>query len=231
MVGWAAAGASVALMSWAVRGKASAVFGPSVYRGDPSRSALALTFDDGPSESTPALLELLERYNVPATFFQCGANVLRLPAAAREVAAAGHEIGNHSHTHPPMWLRMPRFIQDEFRSAQETIAAIAGRSPVLLRAPFGVRWFGYREAQERLGLLGVMWTVLARDWKLPASAVVSRLLRGASNGAILCLHDGRRLQARPDVSATIEAVREIVPRLQDRGFSFQTVSQLLCLKN
>ena len=73
-------------MAWAARGRSSAVFGPSVHRGGRTRPEIALTFDDGPSESTPALLEILAAHGVPATFFQCGANVLRLPAVAREVA-------------------------------------------------------------------------------------------------------------------------------------------------
>src|SRR5215472_781176 len=92
--------ASAAFLAWAVRGRSASVFAPSVWRGPRDRAAVALTFDDGPSEDTPRLLEILDRYRVAATFFQCGANVERLPAVAREVRAAGHEIGNHTQTHP-----------------------------------------------------------------------------------------------------------------------------------
>src|ERR1051326_877558 len=94
-----AIGAAFAGMGWAVRGRASSVFGPSVWHGDRGRRSIALTFDDGPSESTPQILEILEDYGVPAAFFQCGANVERLPKVARAVRKAGHEIGNHSHSH------------------------------------------------------------------------------------------------------------------------------------
>src|SRR5215469_18470833 len=80
-----------ALLGWAVRGRSSRVFGPSVWRGSRARRTLALTFDDGPSESTPAILEILGRYGVSATFFQVGLNVERLPAVARSVREAGHE--------------------------------------------------------------------------------------------------------------------------------------------
>src|SRR5580658_2975401 len=102
LIGAGAAGvlATAGLLGHAVRGRTSTFFGPSVYRGNRSRPAIALTFDDGPSESTPELLELLHGLGVQATFFQCGANVRRLPGIAREVIAAGHEIGNHSDTHP-----------------------------------------------------------------------------------------------------------------------------------
>ncbi|PYT26969.1 MAG: polysaccharide deacetylase family protein, partial [Acidobacteria bacterium] len=82
-----------ALMAYAVRGKSSTLFAPSVYRGPAARRAIALTFDDGPSESTPALLRMLADQDVPATFFQCGGNVERLPEIAREAARCGHEIG------------------------------------------------------------------------------------------------------------------------------------------
>src|SRR6185369_52482 len=108
-------------MGYAVRGRSSTVFGPSIYHGDRSRPALALTFDDGPSESTPALLEILAEHNVLATFFMCGKNVRRLPAVARAVAAAGHEIGNHSDSHPRFDFKSPEFIYGELALAQETI--------------------------------------------------------------------------------------------------------------
>ena len=88
------------LLAYAVRGRSSSVFGPSVYHGNRARAAIALTFDDGPSESTPALLRILDRHQVPATFFMCGQNVERLPAIAHSVAQSGHEIGNHSDSHP-----------------------------------------------------------------------------------------------------------------------------------
>src|ERR1700738_1083883 len=94
-----AAGAGVcaasAFMAWAVRGRSSSVFGPSVWRGPRDRRTVALTFDDGPSERTPRVLAPRARSGVPATFFQCGANVRRLPEVARAVRGAGHLIGNH----------------------------------------------------------------------------------------------------------------------------------------
>lgn len=225
------AGAAAASMAWAVRGRSSRVFGPSVHRGPRDRRALALTFDDGPSEDTPRILEALARHGARATFFQCGANAERLPAIARAVAGAGHEIGNHSHTHPLYCLESPRAIVRDLERAQAAIAAAAGVTPRLLRAPFGVRWFGLREAQRRLGLMGVMWTVIGYDWKATADAVLIRMAAGAGNGAILCLHDGRELQKRPDIGVTVAALRRLVPMLIDQGYRLETVSQLLCPKS
>nr|AER58199.1 polysaccharide deacetylase [uncultured Acidobacteriota bacterium] len=226
--GAAAVCASMGILAYAVRVPSSAMLAPSVYKGSSARRAIALTFDDGPSESTPELLEILARHNVPATFFQCGANVRRLPRISRQVASGGHEIGNHTDTHPRLYLRSRQFIEGELARAQETIEQTAGVRPRLFRAPYGARWFGLRQAQQRLGLLGVMWTTLALDWKWPESRVVQRLLDGVRNGAIFCLHDGRRLEPRPDIRATLGAVREVLPKLMEQGFHFEKVTDILC---
>jgi peptidoglycan/xylan/chitin deacetylase (PgdA/CDA1 family) len=224
----AAAGAASAFMAWAVRGRSAAVFGDSVWHGPRDRRALALTFDDGPSESTPAILECLANYRARATFFQCGANVERLSEIARSVVAAGHEIGNHSFSHPYLFLRTPSGIEAEVRRAQDSIRKHTGFRPVWFRAPFGVRWFGLGSAQRRLQLAGVMWTAIGYDWSLRADQVVARMAEAASNGSILCLHDGRELQQKPDVRNTVESVRRLVPLLLERGFEFETVSRLIC---
>jgi len=215
-------------MAWAVRGRSSTVFGPSVWRGEPGRKSLALTFDDGPSPATPSILEILTGYGVAATFFQIGSSVVSHPEIARAVTAAGHELGNHSHTHPNFALTRPSFITAEFQKAQDAITEAAGKRPQLLRAPYGVRWFGFREMQNLLNLKGVMWSVIGRDWTLPAEAIASRVLGRVSSGDIICLHDGRGTLKDPDVRPTVEAVRRIVPELLEKGYHFETVSQLLC---
>ena len=228
-VAWTAtaAGLSVAAAAWAVRGRSSNVFGPSVWRGPASKRALALTFDDGPSESTQEILALLDRFGARATFFQCGANAERLPSAAHAVSQAGHEIGNHTYSHARLWLRPPSFIEAEIARAQQTLTEVHGAPPRLFRAPFGVRWPGVGEAQRRHDLLDVMWTVLGRDWIAAGADVAAKLKCGARPGAIFCLHDGRELSAKPDISATLAALRETLPMLRDDGYEFNTVSGLL----
>jgi peptidoglycan/xylan/chitin deacetylase (PgdA/CDA1 family) len=225
------AGAAVAVgagLAYAARSRSSTLFAPSVYHGDCNRRSIALTFDDGPSPSTARVLELLARYGIPATFFVCGTQVRRNPNILRNTVAAGHEIGNHSDTHARLWMRSPGFIYDELERAQEAIREHAGVTPALFRAPYGVRWFGLREAQRRLNLLGVMWTAIGRDWRLPGPAVAERIVGGASNGAIICLHDGRELDPNPDIGSTLDALERAIPILLERGFRFETVNQLLC---
>jgi peptidoglycan-N-acetylglucosamine deacetylase len=220
-------GAAVGLAAYAVRGKSSSLIAPSLYHGDRTRPSLALTFDDGPSESTPALLELLAEHNIKATFFMCGANVRRLNSIAREVASAGHEIGNHSDSHAPLYFKSPEFIFRELALAQETINKITRLTPRFFRAPYGVRWPGLRRAQNRLCLTGVMWTAIARDWKWPSPRISRLLLSRAASGGILCLHDGRELKRSPDIRATLDALEFALPILKARGFSFETVSQII----
>ena len=217
-------------MAWAVRGRSAAVFGQSVWRGPRDRRAVALTFDDGPSESTPLILDILERYGARATFFPCGSNVDRLPEIAVEVAARGHEIGNHSYGHPYLFLRSPEGILAELERAQESIGRHTGVRPAWFRAPYGARWFGLGQAQRKLKLTGVMWTAIGYDWKLRANEVAARMAARSSSGAILCLHDGRELRRNPDVSVTVEAVRLLVPRLREQGYEIETIGRLLCPK-
>jgi peptidoglycan/xylan/chitin deacetylase (PgdA/CDA1 family) len=218
----------VAGMAWAVRGRSSSVFGPSVWRGSPGRKSIALTFDDGPTPGTLQILEVLRQYRVPATFFQIGVQVAARPELARAVCAEGHEIGNHSHTHPNLALKSASVIADEFERAQHAITAATGQIPAFLRAPYGVRWFGYRAIQQRLGLTGAMWTTIGLDWKLPPAAIANRILERAADGDIVCLHDGRGTLKDPDISATVEAVRQMVPNLLEKGYHFETVTQLIC---
>ncbi|HYW47344.1 MAG TPA: polysaccharide deacetylase family protein [Bryobacteraceae bacterium] len=223
--------AACAFMAWCVRGRSSSLLAPSVWRGPRSRRAVALTFDDGPSEATPQVLEILARYGVAATFFQCGVNVERLPGIARAVREGGHEIGNHSHTHRLFCFRSRRFMEDDLERAQDSIEAHTGARPAWFRAPFGARWFGLAGVQRRTHLTGVMWTIIGYDWSQKADRVVRRIAAGVCNGAIVCLHDGRELRAKPDIGVTVEAVRRLVPMLLERGYRFETVSRLLCPTN
>jgi peptidoglycan/xylan/chitin deacetylase (PgdA/CDA1 family) len=214
-------------MAWAVRGRSSQVFGPCVWRGNPARRELALTFDDGPSPSTAVLLTVLDKYKAPATFFQCGMHVRRYPTIARDIVAAGHEIGNHTDTHPRLWLQSPEFILAEIHRAQVASIEVTGVTPRLFRPTYGVRWFGMQQALEELGLAQVMWSTIGLDWKFGPIDVANRIVRGAKNGAIYCLHDAREREADPDIRVSVDAVKRVLPALMERGYRFRTVSELL----
>jgi peptidoglycan/xylan/chitin deacetylase (PgdA/CDA1 family) len=218
----------VASAAWAVRGRSSQVFGESRWRGTPARRAIALTFDDGPSEGTLDLLEVLSLHKARATFFQVGVHAERHPEIARAVSQSGHEVGNHTYSHTALWLRSSAFIEGEIARAQQSLTALHSSPPAWFRAPYGVRWPGLAAAQRRHNLTGVMWTAIARDWVLPAEAIVQRLRRAVRSGAIFCLHDGRALRPNPDIRPTVAALRQLLPLLRQQGYDLVTVSQLLC---
>jgi len=220
-------GSASAAAAWGSLSKTSQLFGPSVHRGPGRRRTIALTFDDGPSEGTLRLLEYLDKERVWATFFQCGMNVRRLPQIAGQVAAAGHQLGNHTYSHPKLPFKSPDFIDREFSQAQHIIYHETGLAPMVLRAPYGFKWAGMRRVQHRLSLLGVMWTVMGFDWKWPAERIARHVLKHASPGGIICLHDGREVKEKPDVTPMLDAVKRIVPVLKDRGYSFEVISDLL----
>ena len=100
-------------------------------------------------------------------------------------------------------------------------------TPTLFRAPYGVRWFGLAAAQERLKLMGVMWTTIARDWKLPAQGIADYVGPKVRPGSILCFHDGRELVHHPDISATLGALEILLPKWLAEGYEITTVSVLL----
>ena len=136
-----------------------------------------------PSPATPDLLKILAEYHVPATFFQVGENISTLPDTARAVPAAGHEIGNHSHSHSNFAFHSPQFIQDEFARAQDTMTMTTGCTPTLLRAPYGVRWFGFREMQRRIFPIGIviLKNIAAEILLVPISAVSSSVVIRSPN--------------------------------------------------
>lgn len=219
--------AAVALMAWAVRGRSARLLAPSVWRGPATRRAIALTFDDGPSESTPLLLALLAQHRAKATFFVCGHHARRLPHVLRQAVREGHEIGNHTDTHEALYLRGAGFILEQMARAQESIGHIAGLKPKLFRPTYGARWFGMRKAQRELGLTGVMWTAIARDWVLDGPGIAAHVSKYTKPGAIFCFHDGRDLGHRPDIRPTLQALELLLPRWTAAGYEFLTVSELL----
>src|SRR5262249_33503876 len=170
--------------AWAAFQPGSQLFGPTLVRL-PSASNLAITFDDGPNPAaTPAVLHLLHRHGVTATFFLIGQWARDCPTLVAEIAARGHAIGNHTDTHPNLvWLSIPR-IRTELLRCQTTIEQIVGRRPRLVRPPYGYRAPQFKIAVEHSGLAHVvMWSALGRDWTQRGQrALVDRLRRVRGGG-------------------------------------------------
>lgn len=217
-----AAGAYYA--TYAVR---SQWLGPTIWRGRTDTSSVALTFDDGPSDDTDALLDVLGGYDVRATFFMVGRQVEWYPQTARRVVAEGHEIGNHSYSHPIYLYRRARETRRQLTQTQDVIARTTGVRPRLVRPPCGVRTPAYFAATRELGLQTVQWTVAGFDWKrLEAREIARRVLKDVSAGAIILLHDGDAT-GKQDRSKTVMALPLIIDGLRERGLNVAPLSSLL----
>jgi peptidoglycan-N-acetylglucosamine deacetylase len=186
---------------------------------DDGREAIALTIDDGPNPVyTPQVLALLARYRVTATFSMIGIEAQAYPAVAREVAAAGHLIANHTWTHLNLAGLPPALVTEQMSRATDMIHAVTGRVPDLFRAPYGA-WSPFVLGQcARTGMTPLGWSVDPRDWSRPGVAsIVANIMRNTRTGSIILEHDGGG-----DRSQTVAALKIVIPRLLAAGYHFRT---------
>ena len=199
------------------KGKSYRFFGPS------RNHAMALTFDDGPSAYTSAVLAALNRYGVHATFFEVGDEVGPRAAASRAVLASGNAIGDHSWSHPVLTAANTKSQMARGRAA---IIRATGYTPCIARVPYGVAPASVVNTIRAMKMLTIQWDIDPRDWSLPGSAAIARnVLANAHNGAIAIMHDGGGNR-----SETVAALNTIIPTLLSRGYKLVTVPQLLGLK-
>jgi peptidoglycan/xylan/chitin deacetylase (PgdA/CDA1 family) len=191
-----------------------------IYRGDPTRRSLALTFDDGPFPIyTTLLLDTLDQLGVKATFFIVGENVQEYPFFAQAIVRAGHEVANHSFHHPHLTQQSEAQMRDEVAQTQNVIAEVTGRTPRYFRPPYGQYSPTLMQVVHSLGLSTVFWTASGKDYTNPSPEVLKeRMVGRVDNGGILLLHMG--------VAATINALPLMTGSLRQRGFTMTTVSAL-----
>ena len=199
-----------------------------LWRAPTNEPKIAITFDDGPHAiSTPLILELLQRLNVPATFFLVGKHLEKQQGIAREMVDAGHEIGNHTFSHSLLYLSTKNRIRDEITRTDSLLRNIDGAEPKFFRPPAGFFTKQVLDIADQLGYKTVVGDVYPRDPHLPGKEkIVDRVLQRTVAGSIIILHDGGNTQ-RVDRSQTLEAISEIIPSLKDKGFGFFTLSNLL----
>ncbi|WP_436850764.1 polysaccharide deacetylase family protein [Streptomyces avermitilis] len=185
------------------------------------KKCVALTFDGGPSKPTPKLLDLLEAKKVHVTFFVQGkGHTDTYPRTLRRMAHEGHEIGNHTWTHPILTDLDTKEKTTELTRVQKDIQRITGRTPTLMRPPQGRTDDEVSALMKKLGLAQVLWSVTAKDYATTDTALITRrVLDRTRRDGIILLHERYR--------GTIPAVPEIIDTLRRRGYTFVTVSQLL----
>lgn len=215
----------------------SPVFGKVYYKGPPTQKVIALTFDDGPNEPyTSEILGILASHDARATFFVIGKNVELYPDTARLIVASGNVLANHSYSHQANHA-VTAFGARDLDKAQEVIANITGVDPHLYRPPHGKKSPWELASLKSHGLIEVNWDVSANELhknivfgKPTPEAVASVIVSKAKPGAIILLHDGygtRHGDVRSDKSLTVKALPIILMRLEEQGYRFVTVPQLL----
>jgi peptidoglycan-N-acetylglucosamine deacetylase len=193
---------------------------------------LALTFDDGPNDPhTLKLLEVLARHNVRATFFLIGRYVRERADLVRDIASAGHAIGNHTFTHPLLIFQSESEIRQQPSDCRAAIHDAVGEHSNLFRPPFGGRRPAVLRIARELGLEPVMWNVTAYDWNAPPAtrieANVSRQIRG---GDVILLHDGGHKQMGADRSQTVIATEHLIARYTNEGYDFVSIPEMMNTK-
>ena len=185
---------------------------------------IALTFDDGPSEKlTPKLLTLLAAHHIKATFFVIGQNAAAHPEILQRAVREGHEIGNHSWSHPSLAKMSDENVRRQLKMTEDAIVNACGVRPTLMRPPYGSltprqrRW-----VHDEFGYKIILWDVDPLDWKRPGAKIItSRIVKQTQPGSIVLSHD-----IHP---GTIEAMPETLNELEAKGFKFVTVSELIAM--
>jgi peptidoglycan/xylan/chitin deacetylase (PgdA/CDA1 family) len=202
------------------RGKASGTVGAGNVDCRKAK-CVALTFDGGPSLTTPKLLDILKKENLHDTFFEQGkGHIAKYPEILRRMSDEGHEIGDHTWNHPRLTDLDADGVRQELTRTQDAIEKITGSRPILMRPPEGRTSRKVSDICKDLGLAQVLWSVTAKDYETTDSTLITkRVLDQTHRDGIILLHDLHK--------GTVPAVPGIIKALEQRGYTIVTVSQLL----
>lgn len=179
--------------------------------------AIALTFDDGPSDYTEELLDGLELYNAKATFFVVGKTAEKRPEIVKRAHEDGHLIGNHTYSHIDFYKSSITQIEEDIKKGENVIKEIIGKKPLFLRVPYGNVNF---IQLKKLDKFFIHWSTSSYDWfKEDEEYIYNRIMKEAKDGAIILMHDTKEV--------TVKAVLRAIPELQEQGYEFVRVDELL----
>ena len=196
----------------------------SVYsRCETELKLIAITFDDGPDPVlTPRLLDLLKERSIHATFFLVGKNAAAFPEVVRRIVEEGHEVANHSWSHPLLTQLGQEGVESQLRRTHDAIIKACGTAPLLYRPPYGaVRLSQRTRIEKSFGYPAILWDVDPQDWKHPRNAqkVYDSILSLTRPGSIILCHDIHE--------TTVAAMPNTLDDLTARGYRFTTVTQLI----
>lgn len=191
-----------------------------------AEKCVALTFDDGPHKTyTPQILDILEKYNAKATFFIIGKNAEENSGIVLDAYRRGHEIGNHTYSHPDLKRLSVEECCEEIRKTQDILTEITGEAPKLFRPPGGYVSNAIVDSLSELDCRAVLWSWRqdTRDWACPSvRCIVDGVLKNLNDGDIILFHDYNAAKSSP----TPEALDSILEKLSKEGYRFVTVSEL-----
>jgi peptidoglycan-N-acetylglucosamine deacetylase len=193
-----------------------------VAHGNPGQRMVALTFDDGPSGRTSAILRVLAHHRAHATFFVVGRATRGMDPLLRHMTAAGNELADHTYSHADLLVLSKPKRTDELRWTSALVEQATGVKPRFFRPPYGATGTAVNRLGRSLGLVPVLWSVDSRDWQLPGTrAIVRRVLANVKPGAIVLLHDGGG-----DRHETLRALPAILRALERRHLRPVTLSRM-----
>lgn len=189
---------------------------------------IALTFDDGPEPTyTPQVLKVLQKHDTPATFFLIGKHLEKHFPLAEEIVRVGHEIGNHTFSHVPMFRLSDDEMTVEIERTHKLLLELNGDRPRFLRPPMGLFSSRVLDIVHQHGYKTVVGDVYPRDSHCPGKErIVRRILKRVTKGSIIILHDGGNSN-HVDRSQTVWAIDILIPLLKERGYSFVRLSDFL----
>lgn len=201
--------------------------GKVVGKGKISGKMVALTFDDGPSKIyTPQVLAVLKKYNIKATFFMCGQQVTYFPELVKQVSSEGHEIANHSFSHPNLYKDKSKrgaAMAAEVEKTNKLLEKLVMIKPAYFRSPYNYRDVETVKAINDLGLIYLGWTFSVRDWEKPApEAMINIFNKNLIPGSIVLLHDGGGNRTN-----TVAALPGIIKSARKKGYKFVTLGEIL----
>ena len=185
---------------------------------------IAITFDDGPHpRKTEKILNILDQFDVKATFFVIGVNVNNYPNVIKKVLSNGHELGKHTYSHKVLKSLAIDKIQSELYDTEDALYKLCMYKPTLLRPPCGLYDSNLVKVAKENAYKIVLWTVDTKDWAHESvNSIVKNVLENVKSGDIILFHD-----YISGVDNTPEALKIIIPKLQEMGYKFVTVSELL----
>lgn len=202
-------------------------FPETIVTKGPRTKKIALTFDDVPDPRfTPAVLDILSKYHVRATFFVVGNRAEKHPGLVSRINREGHAIGNHSYDHP-LFTKIPLSqFQNQILTTERRIQYIVGYKPKLIRPPYGDITEEQLKWAKKHGYKIVNWNVDSLDWKgISKEKVKSNILSSVGRGSIILQHAGGGIGS--DLTGTIQALPEVIQNLRKKGYTFVTIPELL----